>query len=126
MSFCEYLPLKSTELKVTEVLPVDTTPQGDMPESSSSEEIWMTLYLDYLKHEILPQRKKEAKSLMYHATNYTLINDILYKQGFSFPYLRCLRPNEGIRVLEELHAGEYSNHIQAQSLYIKALRLRYY
>ena len=63
---------------------------------------------------------------MFQASNYTLVDDILYKRGFTFPYLRCLRPSEGFPVLEELYAGEYSNHIQAQSLYIKALRLGYY
>ena len=81
------------------------------------------MYLDYLKHRIFPQDNKEAKSLIYCAINYTLIDDILYKRGFSFPYPRCLRPKEGIQVLEELYAGECINHIQAQSLYIKALRL---
>ena len=86
----------------------------------------MTPYLDYLKYGILPQDKKDAKSLMFRDANYTLINDVLYKRGFSFPYLRCLRAEEGKRVLEELYAGECSNHIQAQSLYIKALRLGYY
>ena len=86
----------------------------------------MTPFLDYLKDGVLPTDKKEAKSLMFRAANYTLIDDILYKQGFSFPYLRCLRVEEGIRVLEELHAGECSNHIQAQSLYIKVLCLGYY
>ena len=63
---------------------------------------------------------------MFRAVNYTLIDDILYKRGFSFPYLHCLQTVEDIQVLEELHAGECSNHIQAQFLYIKALCLGYY
>ena len=49
----------------------------------------MTPYLDYLRNRILPQDKKEAKSLMYQVANYTLIDDVLYKRRFSFPYLRC-------------------------------------
>ena len=125
--FVEYLPTKSTDVKVAEVLPVQTVPRVDMAESSSSvSEDWMTPFLDYLKDDVLPTDKKEAKSLMFGAANYTLIDGVLYKRGFSFPYLRCLRVGEGIRVLEELHAGECSNHIQAQNLYVKALRLGYY
>ena len=111
--FVEFLPSKTTETKMTEVMPVEVAQEEDRPESSTSTETWMTPYLDYLKHGILPQDKKEAKSLMFRAANYTLIDDILYKRGFSFPYLRCLRTEEGKRVLEELHAGEYNNHIQA-------------
>ena len=92
-------------------MPVEAEPREDRPESSSSTENWMTPYLDYLRHEILPQDKKEANSLMFQAANYTMIDDVLYKRGFSFPYLCCLRPEEGNRVLKELYACEYSNHI---------------
>ena len=124
--FVEFLPSKTIEVNITEVMLVEIAQEEDRPESSTSMETWMTPYLDYLKHRILPQDKKEAKSLMFRAANYTLIDDILYKRGFSFSYLCYLRTEEGKRVLEELHAGECSNHIQAQSLYIKELRLGYY
>ena len=100
--FVEYLPTKSTDVKVTEVLPIQNVPGVDMPETSSLVlGDWMTPFLDYLKDGVLPTDKKEAKSLMFRAANYTLIDDVLYKRGFSFPYLRCLRVDEGIRVLEE-------------------------
>ena len=82
-------------MKVTEVMPIKIAPQGDRPESLSLKETWMTPYLDYLRYEILSKDKKEAKSLMFQAANYTLIDDILYKRGFSFPYLHCLRAEEG-------------------------------
>ena len=86
----------------------------------------MMSYIDYLKPSILPENKKEAKSLMYKAANYTIIDSVLYKRGFLFPYLHCLRAEESIRVVEKLHVEECTNHIQAQSLYVKALRLSYY
>ena len=64
--FVEYLPLKSTDVKVAEVMPVQTAPVEGRPESSSSAtENWMTPYLDYLRDDILPADKKEAKSLMF-------------------------------------------------------------
>ena len=86
----EFLHLKSTYVKLAKVMPVETAPQEDRPKSSSYVVNWMTLYLDYLRHGILPEDKKEAKSLMFRATNYTLIDDVLYKRGFSFSYLRYL------------------------------------
>ena len=70
----------------------------------------------YLKDGTLPDDKKEARSFMYRIANYTLINDLLYKRGFTLPYLRCLQLEEGTRVLEELHEGKCSNHVKAQSL----------
>ena len=75
--------------------------------------------LNYLRDGSLPPERKEAKSIIYKAANYTIIDGVLYKRGFSFPLLRCLRPEEGLRVLEDLHAGECNNHVKAQSLYIQ-------
>ena len=115
--FLEVLAEKSINKKVQEALPIEAGPQ---------QQSWMDPILKYLKEGVLPEDKKEAKSLMFRAANYTIINDMLYKRGFTFPYLRCLVPEEGTRVLEELHEGKCSNHIKSQSLYIKALRLRYY
>ena len=127
--FVEFLPMKSTDLKIAEVLPVEAIPQNDVPENSNTQTdrtSWMTPFLDYLKHGIFPADRKEAKILRFRVANFILINGVLYKRGFSFPYLQYLLSEEGIRVLEDLHAREYSNHIQAQSLYIMALRLRHY
>ena len=69
--------------------------------------------LNYLKDGSLPPDRKDARSIIYKAANYTIINGVLYKRGFSFPLLRCLRPEEGLRVLEDLYAGECSNHVKA-------------
>ena len=55
--------------------------------------------LKYLKEGVLPEDRKEAKSLMFRVANYTIINDMLYKRGFTFPYLRCLLLEEGTRAL---------------------------
>ena len=113
--FVEFLPMKSTDLKAAEVPPVEAIPQNDVPESSNaqiSRNSWMTPLLDYLRHGILSTDRKEAKSLMFRVANFILIDGVLYKRGFSFPYLRCLLPKERIRVLEDLHAGQCSNHIQ--------------
>ena len=77
--FVEYLPLKSIEVKVTEVMLVETAPQEDKSKSLSSVENWMTPYLDYLKHGILPQSKQEAKILMYRAAN--VVFDLIKTSG---------------------------------------------
>ena len=55
----------------------------------------MDSILKYLKEGVLPEDRKEAKSLMFRVANYTIINDMLYKRGFTFPYLRCLVLEEG-------------------------------
>ena len=70
--------------------------------------------LTYLRDGVLPLKKKDAKRILYQATNYTLIEGKLYKYGLSFPLLRCLHLEKGRKVFKELHTGVCSNHIRSQ------------
>ena len=44
----------------------------------------------YLKDSVLPDNKEAARKLKVQAAHFVLIKDVLYKRGFSRPYLRCL------------------------------------
>lgn len=48
--------------------------------------------------------------------NYVLIDGILYKKGYSLPYLHCLDSNEAKYIIEEIDKGIYSNHTTGRSL----------
>ena len=50
------------------------------------EENWMTPIVLYLKDERLPEDKDEAKKLRIRAAKYVIIDEVLYKRGFSQPY----------------------------------------
>ena len=63
----------------------------------------MTPILLYLKYGRLPEDKDEARRLRIKAAKYVLIDKVLYKRGFSQPYLRCLAPNESNYVLQEVY-----------------------
>ena len=54
------------------------------------------------------------------------MNEVLYKRGFSQPYLRCLAPDEANYVLREVHEGACGNHLGAGSLVHKVVRAGYY
>lgn len=81
--FVDYLPNKSTLTLALEMMEIQDAP---------SRPSWMDPILWYLKDEILPSERKDAKALIHQATNYIIINDMLYKSGFSFPDFRCLHP----------------------------------
>ena len=46
------------------------------------EENWMTPIVIYLKDEMLPKDKDEARKLRIKAAKYVLIDEVLYKRGF--------------------------------------------
>ena len=87
---------------------------------------WMTPIVSYLKDGKLPEGKDEAKKLRIRAARYVLIDEVLYKRGFSQPYLRCLNPHEANYVLREIHEGACGNHSGARSLIHKVVRAGYY
>ena len=86
----------------------------------------MTPIVSYLKDGTLPEGKDEARKLRVKSTRYVLMDKVLYKRGFSQPYLRCLALDEANYVFEEVHDGVCGNHSRARSLVHKVVRARYY
>ena len=58
------------------------------------EENWMKPIVSYLKDGKLPVGKDEARKLRVKSARYILIDEVLYKRGFSQHYLRSLAPDE--------------------------------
>ena len=87
---------------------------------------WMSLILSYLKDERLPPNPEEAKKIQKRVARFTLLNDELYKRGFSQPYLRCMEEEKANYVLEEVHRGVCGDHMGAKSLIQKIMRAGYF
>ena len=103
-------------------------PSIDLPEvlQVESEENWMTPIISYLKDGRLLEGTDEARKLRVRLARYVLMDEVLYKRGFSQPYLRCLAPDEAHYVLREVHEGACDNHSRARSLIHKIDRVGYY
>ena len=66
--------------------------------------------MSYLKDGRLLEEKDEARKLRVKSVRYILMDEVLYKRGFSQPFLRCLAPNEASYILREVHEGACGNH----------------
>ena len=55
-----------------------------------------------------------------------MIKDVLYKRGFSHPYLRCLGNEKADYVMREVHEGICGNHSGLRLLVHKLVRAGYY
>lgn len=60
------------------------------------------------------------------APSYTLIVGILYKKGFSTPFLICTATPETTTILRELHEGYVAYHEGERSIIQKDLNQEYY
>ncbi|GAU26664.1 hypothetical protein TSUD_314410 [Trifolium subterraneum] len=87
---------------------------------------WMTPVYNYLAHGTLPNDEKEAATVKRRACSYTLLDDKLYRRGFSIPLLKCADEAIAEYILREIHEGINSQHLEVRSLARRALRAGYY
>uniref|UniRef100_A0A2N9J5E4 Integrase catalytic domain-containing protein n=1 Tax=Fagus sylvatica TaxID=28930 RepID=A0A2N9J5E4_FAGSY len=85
--------VQQSSLQATEMNPVHT------------EISWMTPIISYLQGETLPDNRHEARRLKVRASRFLMLQGVLYKRGFSLPYLRCLAPDKAKYVMREIHEG---------------------
>ena len=111
LSFVQISPLIDSGTNVQEV---------------DSESNWTTPLISYLKNGMLLDRKDAAKKLKVQVSRFILIKDVLYKRGFSRPYLRCLVPEKAKYVMREVHEEICRNHSGVRSLVHKLIRVGYY
>ena len=87
---------------------------------------WMMPIISFLQGGHLPQNTEEAKKIKKRATRATILNDILYKRGFSMPYLKCVNEEEAKYILEEIHEGIWRDHAGLRSLVNKVIQTGYF
>ena len=86
------------------------------------ENNWTTPLKAYLRSGILPDGKEAIRKLKVQASRFVIIRDVLYKKGFSQPYLRCLSHEKADYVMRKVHKGIYGNHSGERSLVHKLIR----
>ena len=87
---------------------------------------WMTPIISFLQDRYLPQDVDEAKKIKKRAARFTILNDTLYKRGFSMPYLKCVDEDEARYILEEIHEEICGDHAGPRSLVSKVIRIGYF
>ena len=86
----------------------------------------MTLIPSFLQDGRLLHDVEEAKKLKKRATRFTILNDALYKRGFSMPYLKYIDEEKAKYILEEIHKGIYGDYAGPRSLVSKVIRVGYF
>ena len=87
---------------------------------------WMTPIISFLQDGRLPQDLREARKVRKRAARFTILNDTLYKRGFSMPYLKFVDEEEAKYILEEIHEGLCGDNAGPKSLVSKFIRTYYF
>ena len=87
--------------------------------------------LDDSDYQVLDNRrfpidKNEARKLRRCLAHYAFKFGQLYKKGYSVPLLKCITPERGLYVMQEIHEGVYGNHSGPRSLFHKVILQGYY
>ncbi|XP_074361210.1 uncharacterized protein LOC141701462 [Apium graveolens] len=77
---------------------------------------WIDPIKAHMQTGWLPNDVMEAQKLAVQALRYYLIEGILYKRSYVFPYLKCLRPDEARLALKEVHEGICGQHLETGPL----------
>jgi len=86
----------------------------------------MTPYKRYSTDEVLSLEPTEARKIKKISNKYTLIDEKLFRHGFTHPILVCVSGEQCTRIMAELHEGICGSHIGGRSLSSKAIRVGYY
>lgn len=87
---------------------------------------WVSDIFLFLTTGELPDDQQQAAKVKARSSNYILVSGVLYKRGFSRPYLRCLSLAQATYVMREIHEGICGNHSGGRSLAHKILRTEYF
>ncbi|XP_024044242.1 uncharacterized protein LOC112100133 [Citrus clementina] len=87
---------------------------------------WMDPIISYIRDGVLPPDKLQARKTRAQASRYTMIDGVLYRRGYTIPFLRCLDEDDTDYVPREVHKGVCGNHFGVRSLAHKILRQGYF
>ncbi|KAM0870827.1 hypothetical protein ACQ4PT_039776 [Festuca glaucescens] len=110
------------EIDITEppapdsVLDAVTTDAGD----------WSEPYMNYLERQILPMDEAEVRMIVRRCKSFTIINKELYKRSVTGIFQGRVTPEEGRKILRDIHAGDCGHHAGARSIVAKAFRHGFY
>jgi ribonuclease HI len=109
-------------------------PPGDIPPQDSrdvlminDEDDWHLDIIAYILEHRVPKGKAEHEKVMRRRANYVVIGIELYRRSASNGMvMKCILRSEGLKLLEEIHGGQYGNHTAFANLEGKAFRSGFY
>ena len=75
----------------------------------------------------MPTNNTETERLIHRIKHYVLVDGRLMRKNAKVELLqKCISQKEGVKILQEIHAGSCGNHTTSRSLVGKAFRASFY
>jgi len=88
---------------------------------------WRAPFVKYLSDGLGFQDKTENERLIRRSKNYILVDGrLMRKNANSEVLLKCISQDDGIKLLDDIHAGSCGNHVASRTLVGKAFRAGFY
>jgi len=88
---------------------------------------WRTPFIRYISDRLGFQDKTENERLIRQSKNYILVDGkLMRKNASSEVLLKCISQEDGIRLLDDIHAGSCGNHVASRTMVGKAFRAGFY
>jgi len=92
----------------------DTTP-------TTSSQDWRAPFIRYISDGLGFQDKMENERLIRRSKNYVLVDGKLMRKNTSSEVLlKCISQDDGVKLLDDIHAGSCGNHTASRTLVGKA------
>jgi len=99
---------------------------GNTNPTTSSHD-WRTPLIKYISHGSGFQDKTENERLIRRSKNYILVDGkLMQKNASSEVLLKCISQDDGVKLLDDIHAGSCGNHAASRTLVGKAFRAGFY
>ena len=83
---------------------------------------WAQQIVHFLQIGELPEEQEEAERVARQSSMYQFVDSILYRRRLNGVKLKCIRREDGQKLLAEIHGGICGHHIGARALAGKAFR----
>ena len=82
---------------------------------------WREPFIKYLTTADVPADNTKREHLTHCSKHYILVEGKLYRKNAKRELLlKCISMEEGEKILKEIHAGTYGNHVTSRTLVRKA------
>ena len=81
---------------------------------------WTVPYIAYLLRKELPEDKDEARQIVRRSKAFTVISGQLYRESVTGVAQRCITPEEGRMILNDIHSGTCGYHASSRTIVAKA------